>query len=84
MKGPETLAKAGYEKVVRAAEVAKGDHYDWIWIDTCCIDKTSSAELSEAINSMWSWYKRAGRCFAYLFDVDDEDQLASSEWFTRG
>lgn len=41
----------------------------WVWVDTCCIDKTSSAELSEAINSMFSWYKWATVCYAYLSDV---------------
>lgn len=68
----------------------------WVWIDTVCIDKTNSAELSEAINSMWNWYKRAKWCVAYLFDVRTENldmrvegweirrQIRSSEWFRRG
>jgi hypothetical protein len=29
------------------------------WIDSCCIDKTSSSELSEAINSMFNWYRNS-------------------------
>ncbi|KAL5905981.1 hypothetical protein ACKVV1_010394 [Pyricularia oryzae] len=29
----------------------------YVWVDICCIDKTSSAELSEAINSMFRWYE---------------------------
>ncbi|KAL4064355.1 hypothetical protein J3A83DRAFT_250575 [Scleroderma citrinum] len=29
--------------------------YLWAWTDTCCIDKESSAELQEAIGSMFSW-----------------------------
>ena len=36
---------------------------------SCCIDKTSSAELSEAINSMWQWYENAEVCVVYLPDV---------------
>ncbi|KAF2167492.1 hypothetical protein M409DRAFT_22301 [Zasmidium cellare ATCC 36951] len=68
----------------------------WAWVDTVCIDKTSSAELSEAINSMWDWYKRAKWCVAYLSDVSVQDldlrkdrdiirhSIQSSEWFTRG
>ena len=40
-----------------------------LWVDTCCIDKTNNAELSEAINSMWKWYSNSGVCFAYLADV---------------
>lgn len=56
--------------------------------NSCCIDKRSSAELSEAINSMYQWYWRAAICYAYLPDVvsgyDWEDQFKSSRWFTRG
>jgi hypothetical protein len=63
-------------------------------VDTCCIDKKSSAELSEAINSMFRWYKNAAVCYAYLSDVritgDKRDSLPQilgfeqSKWFTRG
>lgn len=42
--------KKGYQKIVRCCKFAKGDNFDFVWTDTCCIDKTSSAELSEAIN----------------------------------
>ncbi|KAH8892587.1 HET-domain-containing protein [Thozetella sp. PMI_491] len=65
--------------------------FEYIWIDTCCIDKTDKAELSEAINSMYRWYQEALVCFAYLEDVcstEDSSSLASqvskSRWFTRG
>ena len=71
--------------------------YNWIWIDTCCVDKTSSAELSEAINSMYAWYQGASMCIAYLQDVPDPTSIGpqsedshtmimfrSSRWFTRG
>jgi hypothetical protein len=62
------------------------------WIDTCCIDKTSSAELSEAINSMYRWYQKSQVCYAYLVDVPDattdhsrpESLFQQSKWFTRG
>ncbi|KAK4554900.1 hypothetical protein LTR86_008048 [Recurvomyces mirabilis] len=64
--------------------------FDWCWIDTCCIDKKSSAELSEAINSMWQWYSNASLCIVYLVDIticskDEtyEHYLKASEWFTR-
>ena len=65
----------------------KGQSCKWAWIDTCCIDKTSSAELSEAINSMFNWYKASLVCAVYLADVTDPDDLESfgkSAWFTRG
>jgi hypothetical protein len=55
---------------------------------SCCIDKTSSAELSEAINSMFRWYKNAAVCYVYLSDVSRSDDLtpsmSKSRWFTRG
>lgn len=57
---------------------------DYVWVDTCCIDKRSSAELSEAINSMYTWYSNAAVCFAYLGDVDKEHPFEHSAWFTRG
>ncbi|OLN86758.1 Vegetative incompatibility protein HET-E-1-like protein 14 [Colletotrichum chlorophyti] len=86
-------AKKGFQKVARAAGRARQDGYEYIWIDTCCIDKSSSAELSEAINSMYRWYQEASICYALLSDVtiDDayteaehESVIRSSRWFTRG
>jgi hypothetical protein len=61
--------KVGYEKVRKTCSVAAAHGFDYVWIDTCCIDKTSSAELSEAINSMYRWYQESGVCYAYLADV---------------
>ncbi|KAK8081172.1 hypothetical protein PG997_008990, partial [Apiospora hydei] len=69
--------------VLRSAGQAKSNGYDWIWIDTCCIDKSSSAELSEAINSMFRWYEESDICYAYLSDVHGSD-LGGSRWFRRG
>jgi hypothetical protein len=64
------------------------DGLKYTWIDTCCIDKTSSADLSESINSMFRWYQKSEICYAYLFDfepVEDTSRgLASSSWFSRG
>lgn len=59
----------GWQKISRLCSLAKSRGLDWAWIDTCCIDKTSSAELSEAINSMFSWYSRARECYVFLDDV---------------
>ena len=55
-------------------------------VDTCCIDKSSSAELTESINSMYRWYQEAAICYAYLFDVQSGDMssLSRSAWLTRG
>ncbi|KAK4071221.1 uncharacterized protein Triagg1_6252 [Trichoderma aggressivum f. europaeum] len=73
-----------FEKINRCCVRAKSDAFQYVWIDSCCIDKTSSAELSEAINSMYLWYYKAGRCYAYLSDVQSMYTFKKSEWFTRG
>jgi hypothetical protein len=81
-----TLAKPGYTKIIKTCEIAR-EEYDlkFAWVDTCCINKASSAELSEAINSMFRWYKDAWVCFAYLSDVNDDPfSFDKSRWFTRG
>ncbi|KAK1988143.1 hypothetical protein LZ30DRAFT_578640 [Colletotrichum cereale] len=85
--------KSGLQKIRDAADLAKSHGYGYLWADTCCIDKTSSAELSESINSMYRWYQNAAVCYAYLSDVqpvDAEDPFSEdssfqhSRWFTRG
>ncbi|KAI0017306.1 HET-domain-containing protein [Xylariomycetidae sp. FL0641] len=83
--------QASHYKVRKACEQARQDGYDYIWIDTCCIDKRSSAELSEAINSMFAWYHDAAICYAFLADVADEiataegrESFLGSKWFRRG
>ncbi|KAM0797170.1 heterokaryon incompatibility protein-domain-containing protein [Usnea florida] len=78
-------SKAGYQKLRYACKQAAAAGLEYIWIDTCCIDKSSSAELSEAINSMFSWYQRAEICYAYLADVSGEADIGTNNrWFKRG
>ena len=63
------------------------DKLSYVWIDTCCLDKTNSAGLSEAINSMYRWYREAAVCYVYLADVKSKsttDEFESSQWFRRG
>jgi hypothetical protein len=60
---------ASWKKIRGAQEQATQEGLDWIWIDTLCIDKSSSAELSEAINSMYKWYQDAEVCYVYLSDL---------------
>ncbi|CAI6226296.1 unnamed protein product [Periconia digitata] len=86
--------KAGYHKILQGAALALKDGISHIWVDTCCIDKSSSAELSEAINSMYQWYQKAEVCYAYLSDVSGTtdnifgastlSEFEESRWFTRG
>jgi hypothetical protein len=90
-------SKAGYNKIRFCGEQAARDDLQYFWVDTCCIDKSNSTELSEAINSMFRWYRNAAKCYVYLSDVStcDHDQnnlsfqswepaFRNSEWFTRG
>jgi hypothetical protein len=83
--------KRGHAKIEGYCQQAKSDGLSWVWIDTCCIDKTSSAELSEAINSTFQWYRESVVCYAYLQDVpqgvdiwEDDSGFRGSRWFTRG
>ncbi|KAI1734372.1 HET-domain-containing protein [Xylaria scruposa] len=89
---------AGFRKIVKMAWLAKLFDLDYVWIDTICIDKTSSTELSEAINSMFNWYAAAEWCFVYFEDVESDgppvvsrrvsdyvsESLQHARWFTRG
>ncbi|KAI6118495.1 heterokaryon incompatibility protein-domain-containing protein [Pisolithus croceorrhizus] len=68
-KRDEVRQRCGYQKIIKSCEQATKDGHKWLWIDTCCIDKRSSSELSEAINSMYRWYQNAQVCYAYLNDV---------------
>uniref|UniRef100_A0A8H7K7J1 Heterokaryon incompatibility domain-containing protein n=1 Tax=Bionectria ochroleuca TaxID=29856 RepID=A0A8H7K7J1_BIOOC len=84
-------SKAGYTKIKLACEQAIKHGLQYAWVDTCCIDKSSSTELSEAINSMFRWYEKSRICFAFLIDVqpgvdayDPDSAFATSRWFTRG
>ncbi|KAJ0301670.1 hypothetical protein COL516b_007646 [Colletotrichum fioriniae] len=88
---PDHTNKRGYVKIDGTCCLAARDGIKWVWVDTCCIDKTSSTELSEAINSMYQWYNESSTCYAYLEDVQQGDdpssfdsQFCDSRWFTRG
>ncbi|KAI1359986.1 HET-domain-containing protein [Xylaria arbuscula] len=88
---PKHREKLGYAKIEGCCQQAIRDELDFVWVDTCCIDKRSSAELSEAINSMFGWYGKAHVCYVYLGDVpweakpyDPSSAFCKSRWFTRG
>lgn len=90
--------KSGYHKIKKTCWIAQRQ-FQYVWIDTCCIDKTSSAELSEAINSMFRYYQTAVVCYVFLADfeslphkqIPEKERLAlvatrlkDCKWFTRG
>ena len=90
--------KTGYDKIKFCGNQAAADGLDYFWIDTCCIDKSTSDELSTAINSMFRWYQCAAKCYVHLSDVVVPDEISDAEasplawlaafrqsrWFTRG
>ena len=90
--------KSGYEKIQFCGEQARRDGLQYFWVDTCCIDKSNSTELAEAINSMFRWYRNAAKCYVYLSNISITKQKVSnqfteftwepafraSRWFTRG
>ncbi|KAL7628448.1 hypothetical protein AAE478_002651 [Parahypoxylon ruwenzoriense] len=88
---PDRTKMLGWTKIYKLCQKARERLVDWVWVDTCCIDKRSSSELSEAINSMFKWYQKADICFAHLEDVpkdedyyQDDSSFRRSRWFTRG
>jgi hypothetical protein len=88
--------KPGLQKLAFCGKKAKADDLGHFWIDTCCIDKSSSSELATAINSMFRYYHNSARCYAYLSDVsvrfadgqsdhvEWESAFRNSRWFERG
>jgi hypothetical protein len=90
----EDMEKGGYQWIRRWMKQGwkkihgyckhPGAKFQYVWVDTCCIDKRSSAELQEAVNSMFRWYRDSEMCHIYLDDVDDLKDFEASEWFKRG
>jgi len=87
--------KVGYEKIRFCGKQARRHGLRNFWVDTCCIDKSNNSELSEAINSMFRWYRKAAKCYVYLADVSTKKSVdlssqhwktafRNSRWFTRG
>lgn len=93
-KSPQS-SKDGWKKIDMTCRQAALDGFEYAWVDTCCIDKSSSADLSEAINSMFRWYQRAQVCYVFLSDLDFdsavlrappealEELIKHCRWFTR-
>jgi hypothetical protein len=91
----EASGKEGYRKLQFCREQAAKDGLEYFWVDSCCIDKMNSTELSAAINSMFRWYRDSIKCYVYLSDVSTgkhsrsseilwESAFRQSKWFTRG
>lgn len=89
---PSRRDSAGFRKIFRCCALAASHGYRYLWVDTCCIDKTSSAELTESINSMYKWYQKSEICYVYVADFALQSSSGSRlgesfrncRWFTRG
>jgi hypothetical protein len=94
LKDGSGKTKNGYKKLRFCGQQAARDGLQYFWVDTCCINKSNSTELSEAINSMFRWYHKAAICYVYLADVWTKEidlslkpweaAFANSRWFNRG
>lgn len=91
MRSAQRPNSNGYRKILQCCARAASEGWSYVWIDTCCIDRTNSVELSEAITSMFDYYHDAGVCYAHLSDVDVAAgdlalpvALKDSSWFRRG
>lgn len=85
-------SRKGYARIQACCKLAALRGIDYVWIDTCCINESSSAELTESTNSMYAWYEEAEECYAFLCGVHVADlksdesclRFQSSTWFARG
>jgi hypothetical protein len=91
--GGKGMDKPGYEKLRFCGNRAAADQLEYFWVDTCCIKKSNESELSQAIRSMFRWYRDAVKCYVYLYDVQAvsvvepstwESAFLRSRWFERG
>ncbi|THV01903.1 hypothetical protein K435DRAFT_376728 [Dendrothele bispora CBS 962.96] len=86
----ELKRKSGFRKIFAACQKARDDGFDFIWIDTCCLDKTNHEEIATNIKFMYSFYQNSEVCYVYLADVWKEGMpwehatFCRSEWFQRG
>ncbi|KIJ19671.1 hypothetical protein PAXINDRAFT_166749 [Paxillus involutus ATCC 200175] len=74
----------GFYKLRMFCDTAGKYRCAFAWSDTCCINKDSSAELEEAIRSMFRWYRNAHVCIAHLAQSQSLQDLRNEQWFTRG
>lgn len=97
VKHDKGKSKPGYAKLLFCGRQAQKDDLQDFWVDTCCINKESDAELQESLNSMFRYYQRSAKCYVYLADVsalkrditgqtrgNSQDAFRKSTWFKRG
>lgn len=85
--------RQGWRKIDLTCRQTLEHHLGYAWVDCCCINRDSSSELSESINSMFRWYSQSTHCYVFLADVcldkpssspERLPDITTSHWFTRG
>lgn len=87
LSGQEREAvKSGHSKIGQVCRIARQHGHGHVWVDTCCIDRSSTADMSEAVNSMYRYYQEAQVCYVYLADATrrGKEFLRKCRWFRRG
>ncbi|KAK4958132.1 hypothetical protein LTR10_004557 [Elasticomyces elasticus] len=91
---------AGYQKIIRCCKLSRERGLGYTWVDTCCVDKTSSTELSETINSsasvldvagvwltqftVFRWYRESAECYVFMDDLGFETLPKVAELTAEG
>jgi hypothetical protein len=88
MQSHSRASTRGWAKITETCRLAQDQYISFAWIDTCCIDKSSSVEPTESINSMFKWYRDAVICYVYLEDLEKHletvQDMSACRWLTRG
>jgi hypothetical protein len=94
--GNTMSTKTGYQKLIFLMARAHSDGLEYAWLDTCCINRDSEAEVSETVRTMYQWYGKASKCYVYLSDLAPQYDISSEasatdlqaildcRWFQRG
>ncbi|KAI9571054.1 hypothetical protein HD554DRAFT_2077873 [Boletus coccyginus] len=76
--------RPGHYNVAKFCDIVRGHDMEYAWVDSCCIDKSSDAELNRSICSMYRWYANSSICIAHLADLIVIGDLSRDTWFKRG
>ncbi|KAJ4147862.1 hypothetical protein LMH87_002364 [Akanthomyces muscarius] len=75
----KTQSTLSREQLEQACEHARRCGVEYIWIAELCIDRTSSADLDDAVNGSRRRLRNSTVCFAYLHDLPAEVTTPDSD-----
>ena len=52
----------------------------WVWSDTCCIDKKDNVVLQESLVAMFTWYRGSSLTIVYLRGVWSQSEQPGDLW----